>query len=525
MDCLEWPDDPSPCEVRFVEVPPEVHRRFRNSEVIPLHQMAAKNVGIRRARGKFVLATNLDIVFSAELMQFLAERRLERRRIYRIDRHDVASAIPVKATADQLVAFCQKNILRVFTAEGGFEFAPDGLRRLEEKDIVAPDGGIRFGPGWYPVERYESDPFRWIAAEAEIIFQRPQGAEPRLLLDAEAGPSAGGDSLPVDVLDPEGSVLASATLKGRCQLRLHIPDHIFSGTVRLRPQGGRLPVANDARFLCLRVFGLQWEGSPWQPKFSGPRVGNNERQAKIRVRSIEPRQVQLALSPGQGSSVDNLEIKLSDRAGNVLFRVASDRLPAVQDDEYLLMLDVGFKFLRQGGGREFDRERRPAPGWLLEVTATRPASDWASTNQTASPFAQHMRNPAYLHTNGSGDFTLLSREDWCSLGGYAECPIWPMHIDSLFCYAAHHAGIQEVVLRKPMAVFHIEHLSGAGWTPEGERERVARIESKGVSVIQYQDLMNWIGQMRRFNAPAIFTRSNWGLADVELPETTLGPAH
>ena len=74
-----------------------------------------------------------------------------------------------------------------------------------------------------------------------------------------------------------------------------------------------------------------------------------------------------------------------------------------------------------------------------------------------------------------------------------------------------------------MRIFHIEHLSGAGWTPEGEQERTARIESKGVSVIPYQDLMRWIAQMRRFDAPVIFTRENWGLADIELPETTIGP--
>jgi len=80
-----------------------------------------------------------------------------------------------------------------------------------------------------------------------------------------------------------------------------------------------------------------------------------------------------------------------------------------------------------------------------------------------------------LHTNGCGDFTLLSRDDWFALRGYPEFPIWPMHLDSLLCYAAHHAGIKEVVLREPMRIFHIEHRSGAGWTPEGEKERLARI--------------------------------------------------
>ena len=57
--------------------------------------MIAKNVGIRRARGQFILATNIDILFSDELAEYLATRRLEHGRMYRIDRHDAMSDVPV----------------------------------------------------------------------------------------------------------------------------------------------------------------------------------------------------------------------------------------------------------------------------------------------------------------------------------------------------------------------------------------------------------------------------------------------
>src|ERR1051326_1032574 len=55
-EALRWPADTAPCEVRIVEVPPELHARYRHAAALPLYQMIAKNVGIRRARGKFVLA-------------------------------------------------------------------------------------------------------------------------------------------------------------------------------------------------------------------------------------------------------------------------------------------------------------------------------------------------------------------------------------------------------------------------------------------------------------------------------------
>jgi hypothetical protein len=96
-----------------------------------------------------------------------------------------------------------------------------------------------------------------------------------------------------------------------------------------------------------------------------------------------------------------------------------------------------------------------------------------------------------------------------------------MHIDALFCYAAHHGGIREVVLPEPMRIYHTEHLSAAGWTPEGEEERAARIEAKGVTEIPFTTVTEWVDRMRRFNAPMIFTLEDWGLAELELPETTV----
>lgn len=519
IECLEMPANPGPCELRFVEVPGSVHRKLPNPEAIPLHQMLAKNVGIRRARGKFVLATNIDIVFSAELMRFLAERRLEQHVIYRMDRHDVSSEIPEQASLDELLDFCHQNMRRVFTAEGEFELESNASRKLEEEDVIAPGEEVRFGAGWYGVERYEKEPFRWMAAEAEIIFERPRDAESALLLDVDVGPSARGGVLSVEAVDREGSVLAAATIRGRAKLRLQIPDRISSGSFRLRLGGDWVALLHDVRFLMLRVFKIWWERSVWLPEHSGATLASRQAGAGIRVRSLAPRQLQLTLLPGEGTSLDNLEVCLSDPQGNALFRVTSDHLQPSQSGEYLLAVDLGFKFRGQGDS-EFGAPTRD-PSWRFEVIATRPATNWAVTPQAANPLSDQMCNPAYLHVNGCGDFTLLSREDWWSLRGYAEFPIWPVHIDSLFCYAAHHAGMRQLVLLEPMRIFHIEHLAGAGWTPEGEQERLSRIESKGVSVLQYLDLMNWIHRMRRFNAPTIFTLSGWGLAGEELAETVV----
>src|SRR5580704_4601100 len=73
-EALTWPDDEGWCPVRILEVPIELHRRWASWQALPLYQMIGKNVGIRRAHGEFVLATNVDVLFSDELMRFMGER-------------------------------------------------------------------------------------------------------------------------------------------------------------------------------------------------------------------------------------------------------------------------------------------------------------------------------------------------------------------------------------------------------------------------------------------------------------------
>ncbi|HYL77548.1 MAG TPA: hypothetical protein VEU96_25260 [Bryobacteraceae bacterium] len=518
MDALEWPDDASPCELRFVSVSPEIHNQFPNAAAIPLHQMIAKNAGIRRARGEFVLATNIDIVMSPELMRFFAGRKLEKGKIYRINRTDVASGIPAGAPVAELVEFCRNHMLRVFTSEGGFELGDDGLPVLETNDIVEPNAGIRFGPGWYPVDRGGAEPFRWIAPEAELTLERPLGAVTSLLMDGETGPSGGNAPITLQVVDPSGAVLTSAALEGRYRLRLHIPDHITKAKIRFRVQGGGVPLERDARILNLRFFGLSWEGC--SRRYTSSRGTRFDRAATIRVNSADAQQIQLALTAGSGERLEQIDLDLSDAAGQVLLR-SSASIPPNVSRQLLLTIRAGFQLAGQAAGES--GEAQPTDSlWRLELLEAKPGEDWETAFAAPSRFAHHMRNPAYLHTNGCGDFTLLSKADWFALRGYAEFPIWPMHIDSLLCYAAHHAGINQVVLEQPMRIFHIEHRSGAGWTPEGEQERAARIEAKRVGVLQQDEVVKWIDRMRRFNAPAIFAQGNWGLGDRDLPETIVG---
>jgi len=112
VDVLRFPVDMGPCTVRFIRVPQEIHATVDYSDKIPLFQMLGKNVGIRRAKGEFVLATNVDILFSDQLVHYL-KHNLQKGFLYRVDRLDIPATVPEKSSFDELLQFCKKTFFRI----------------------------------------------------------------------------------------------------------------------------------------------------------------------------------------------------------------------------------------------------------------------------------------------------------------------------------------------------------------------------------------------------------------------------
>lgn len=87
----------------IVQVPTEVHDSYQRKNNLPLYQMIGKNVGIRRARGKFVLATNIDVLLSEELFELITSPAMQPGKIYRSNRWDVDRNILDKTTAKAML--------------------------------------------------------------------------------------------------------------------------------------------------------------------------------------------------------------------------------------------------------------------------------------------------------------------------------------------------------------------------------------------------------------------------------------
>ncbi len=90
-DALRWNESPH-FQPRVITVPHSVHVTLPNADRLPIYQMIAKNVGIRRARAPYVLATNIDILLTDALFVFLQDG-LKPNAMYRADRYDVVATL------------------------------------------------------------------------------------------------------------------------------------------------------------------------------------------------------------------------------------------------------------------------------------------------------------------------------------------------------------------------------------------------------------------------------------------------
>jgi hypothetical protein len=151
------------------------------------------------------------------------------------------------------------------------------------------------------------------------------------------------------------------------------------------------------------------------------------------------------------------------------------------------------------------------PGWPSLTINSRPVTkDWNVEIEPIRGQLAEMGQPWFLHTNGCGDFLLMSRERWFDLRGYPEVDLFTTQLDSLLCYAAHHAGATEEVLRDPLRVYHVEPSANA------EQQIGSRPDVESAA---RDDLVWLIGRMRGLHAPVIFNLPDWGLAKCALRET------
>jgi hypothetical protein len=86
-----------------------------------MFEFVAKNVGIRRTRGDFVLVTNPDILFTTPLIQALGRSPFSEQCFYRIDRYDLGDRIPVDTKERIAMIMAKRGIHTVHFMQRTFD--------------------------------------------------------------------------------------------------------------------------------------------------------------------------------------------------------------------------------------------------------------------------------------------------------------------------------------------------------------------------------------------------------------------
>lgn len=87
---LNWPDR-NGVSFRIIDVPKHIHDEHVDDTIrdtVPLFEFIAKNAGIRRALGEYILCINADILIHPEIIEQIATIGLEKKQYYRANRLD-----------------------------------------------------------------------------------------------------------------------------------------------------------------------------------------------------------------------------------------------------------------------------------------------------------------------------------------------------------------------------------------------------------------------------------------------------
>ena len=491
VDTLLWPPIPSFCAYRFIEVPAGIHQRLRHADVLPLFQMIAKNAGIRRARGRFVLATNIDIIFSTELVDFLASRQLQPGRLYRVDRHDIQPDFPVDARLEAQMDYCASHHLRIHTRWGSDPVDPAGRPTFFPEDIG--DGrSVQPGRGWHIREGVEGSRYRWGSECAELLLD-PEAAgltgDAVLEIEIESNPYDDRSWVEIEAVE-DGHPLLHARVEGR--MRIDVPIRAQDGSSRRRIE--------------LRVTGESSASRGLLPAF--------ERRDALHFRVSSARVLPISNNPreGRGVSVEPAGVlprplgrwrrsiaAIADRIAEAIVTMAGPR--------------IRFRIVRAAPEfQSIERELRASDEQLRAIAPLRDLADF-------NVFLRE-RRPDNLHVNACGDFHLMAREHWDELRAYPEFETFSMNLDGLFSYLADAAGITQQVLDMP--IYHLEHEAGSGWSPEGGAELRRRISERGITWFDANTVYIWAAYMRWLRRPMIVNAPGWGFASDTLAERTAG---
>ena len=545
-EVLRLPGPKNPLSVRLEIVPSEIHNALPNSDKLPLFQMIAKNAGAKVAGGRYFLFTNIDILLSKPMADFLTDIPREMGVYYRTDRLDVDRDVPVDEGPDAVLAWAQTHQIRHNGLVGTYPVTPEGQRIQPE--IVQADG-VRLGKNFTmllgPKPHLLSSPQSFIEVDADALDNG---------IALEVGPGPGAGDAPAELqmeilcgkeIERKGKVAISERTriflkhkpsKRIAAIRFHatgsiptrsnpiiLPWSLFAitpgvGALDNWLQSETMPLNEPRDVMEGVVFRGDWHPVEISPSGSVFRWGAQNSQLELPFPpGSKGGWLWLDLGPGPGTGMLPWRVGIGDDSFGLLARIV---IPGRRQ----------FRLFVPRRGRDWARiTLHPDPVGYRETQTEEDgrvlnfallAGFWTPTDKTPwfpklmlwrsffnkENFAKYLRArskghldrqskqivppsmPKPVHMNNCGDFTLVSRDDFFRVGGHSEEPVFSLNLDTEFLYRLAHAGVREQILDSPKEIYHIEHGTGTGATPEGMALLMERLKEKGIPVISLEEV-------------------------------------
>lgn len=109
-DFINWPAGSGNVSFQVLNVPEQLHRHLLGENPdrnLPMLEFPAKNIGIRRAGGEFILSMNADIILPSGFASHL--RNMRHDCYYRADRYDFSAKVPLHEMTSHVMAMHLKG--------------------------------------------------------------------------------------------------------------------------------------------------------------------------------------------------------------------------------------------------------------------------------------------------------------------------------------------------------------------------------------------------------------------------------
>lgn len=115
---------------------------------------------------------------------------------------------------------------------------------------------VDFGSGWYPLETYDGQTFRWANNDAQLVVRAATTGRSRIVLDVAPGPGESNGAGSLHLVDEQGRDLGSVALTKRRSVAFPLKSSKTSKTYVLHIDRGGALIRSDPRILNFRVFSI-----------------------------------------------------------------------------------------------------------------------------------------------------------------------------------------------------------------------------------------------------------------------------